>query len=129
MNLWVSLVIISLSFRVYGSIPPPSGSLPIDFHNNALFARLNGNDENAANSSRTSLMPQGDGFIRCDRKQFHSGLRADSCADAVSQIPRSRHVQRYAQRTTGPEASDVGLPYRFISGKSWIRIALVVHID
>ena len=118
LNLWVSLVITSLSFRVGGTLSPPSGSLPLDFHDNALFARLHGNDTNAANSSRTSFMPQGGGSIRCDRKQFQSGLRSDSCADAVSQIARSSHVQRYAKREAGPEASDVGLPYRFISGKS-----------
>lgn len=114
---WVSLVITSLSFRVVSTLSPPSGALPLDFYSNALFARLKGNDGNTTNSSRASLMPQNGGFIHCDRKQYQSGLRARSCADAVSQIPRSQQVQRYARREFGPEASDVGLPYRFISGE------------
>ena len=114
-NFWVSLVITSLSFRVGSTLSPPTGSLPLDFHSNALFARLQGGDENAVNSSRASMMPQDGGIIQCDGHQYRSGLRARSCADAIAQIPRSQHVLRFARRTIGPEASDVGLPFRYIS--------------
>ena len=116
-NFWVFLVVTSLSFRFGSTLSPPSGYLPLDFDSNALFARLKGDDENATNASRASLLPPNGALIHCDREQFQSGLRAHSCADAVSQIPRSQHVQRYARREIGPEASDVGLPYRFISGE------------
>ena len=117
-NFWVSLVITSLSIKLGSALSPPSGSLPLDFHSNMLFARLMGSDENANNSSRATMMPQAGGFINCNKTKYRSDLRAQSCADAVSQIPRTQHIQRFARRTLGPEASDVGLPYRFISGES-----------
>jgi len=66
----------------------------------------------STNLSASSLATQS---VHCNGTQYRSNLRADSCMNALSQIPRDPRKIRFSQRGFGHY--EVALPARWISCK------------
>ncbi|KAL8690467.1 MAG: hypothetical protein Q9218_004090 [Villophora microphyllina] len=127
---WSFLIIISSFLTYTNSLPPPSGSSPLDFYNsNALFAELE--VSNATTSTTTynvTAVSGGSGFFHCDGSKYRSGLRAPSCSDAISQIPRTQHDIRFRARGSsgGGATINIQVPQRFISADGQCIIEIIL---
>ncbi|KAI4241351.1 MAG: hypothetical protein LQ352_007471, partial [Teloschistes flavicans] len=122
---WYPLFVILSLFTAAHALPS-SGSNPLDFSSNPLFAEIQGTNATTTTYNTTAVSSD-HGIIHCDGSKYRSSLQKASCQDAILQIPQTQSSVRF--HVNGASLpSDLRLPQRFI-GKDGLCIVEVVLKD
>lgn len=85
-------------------------ALPIGLSSHVDLSLSSGFPPTPTNLSVSPLATQN---VRCNGTEYRSNLRADSCMNVLTQVPRDPRPVRFSRRGGGNY--DVGLPARWIS--------------